>query len=98
MKGSVTMIDITKLEEGLENLSGLDFETAAKNFKKKHSKDSYGVIQLNTKFQIEVAAMALGVNTNELKELPLKKYSRVCKTVQDFLFDDGDESEDATDS
>ena len=42
------MIDITKLEEGLENLTGFDYEKAITNFSKKHREESFGVPQLNS--------------------------------------------------
>lgn len=90
-------IDINDLQDKLENLTGLDFEKAQKNFKAKYKDDSFGVIQLNSNFQIELAALALDENPNELKNLPLKKYVSLCNEVQRFLFADSVEETAATD-
>ena len=87
------MLDVKMLNEKLEGLTGYDYETARRHFKLKN-KDFFGVEQLNSEFQAEIAALALGVNVNELKELPMKKYSRICNEVQRFLVS-SDAEEDA---
>lgn len=89
-------INFDELEEKLEGLTGLDFEQAQKSFKAKYKDESFGVVQLNSKFQIELAAVAIGVNANDLKSLPLKTYSKLCNKVQNFLLNDSEPEEIAT--
>lgn len=77
------MIDIKNLEPNLEKLTGLDYEAALQ--RAKTLGDTSPIAQLSSKFQLELASIALGVNSNELKNLPLKKYAQVISTVQLFL-------------
>ena len=84
-------MDITKLDEGLDKLTGLDFEAAEKNARSLG--DTTPVIQLSSKFQTELAATALDVNPNEIKALPLKKFNQILSKVQNFLYDFSDETE-----
>lgn len=88
------MLDVKNLEEKLESLTGYDYETARRYFRLKN-KDFFGVEQLNSEFQAEVAALALGANVNELKELPMKKYAKICNGVQRFLISSDDEEDAA---
>ena len=85
-------INIDELEDKLNSLTGADFEAAQKNFKLKNP-NFVGVTQLESAFQIELAAMALGINANELKALPLRKYNKILRVVNSFLFTDSDEDE-----
>ena len=85
------MIDIKNLEPNLEKLTGLDYEACLK--RSKTLGDTSAIPQLSTTFQLELAAKALGVNSNELKTLPLKKFAQVISTVQLFLTNFSDEDE-----
>lgn len=82
-------INFDELEQKLEGLTGLDYKTARKNFMAKN-KDFVGVINLNSDFQIELAAIALNENANELTNLPLKKYAALCNFIQRFLLSGAD--------
>ena len=77
-------IDITKLEEGLENLRGLDFEAAAARVRKKGNTNI--LLKADESFQAELASMALNCPVADIRELPLKQYSQVIQTVFNFLF------------
>lgn len=85
-------IKFDELEEKLEGLTGADFEAVQKNFKLKNP-NFVGVAQLDTGFQAELAANALGVNVNELKALPLRKYNKILQAVSRFLFSDLEQDE-----
>ena len=87
-------INYEELGEKLEGLSGLDYRNARKNFMAKN-KDFVGLLNINSDFQIEIAAIALGENANDLTNLPLKKYVRLCNFVQRFLLNNSDEEETA---
>ena len=78
-------MDISKLEEGLENLRGLDFKAAAARVRKRGT-NTNALIKLDEDFQEELAATALGVPVNDIRELPLRQYSQVLQTVFSFLF------------
>lgn len=80
------MVDITKLEEGLSELRGLDFE-AAENQTRLSSNTNLvvPVISMTHEFQARLAAIALKVPYQDISTLPLKKYRRVCQAVQNFL-------------
>ena len=77
-------IDITKLEEGLENLRGLDYEAAAARVRKKGNTNI--LLKADESFQAELASMALQCPVADIRELPLKQYSQVIQTVFNFLF------------
>ena len=86
------MIDIKNLENNLGKLTGLDFESALK--RSKTLGDTSPIPQLSTQFQLELASIALGVNSNELKNLPLKKYAKILSTVQIYITNFSDEETD----
>ena len=50
------------------------------------------MIQLESGFFAEVAALALGQNANELKALSLREYFNICNEVQRFLNSDSEEN------
>lgn len=87
----MTTIDFKKLEEGLEHLTGTDFLAAEKRFKTVTQEIT--VLQISPRYQLELAALALGVNVHELELLPLKQFSKVLRTVATFLNQDSDEEE-----
>lgn len=86
------MVDVSKLEEGLKELRGLDFE-AAENQTRLNSNTNLVVpaISFVKEFQARLAAAALRVPYADIAELPLRKYNRVCQMVQNFLNDTSDD-------
>ena len=78
------MYDKEQLTAGLEKLTGLDYEAAARRFKATN-KDFFGVIQLESGFFAEVAALALGQNVHELQALPIREYFGIITETQRFL-------------
>lgn len=87
-------MDISKLNEGLEKLTGIDFESAEKRVRTVG--DTTPIIQLSVKFQLELAAIALGTNANEIKALPIRKFNQILSRTQNFLYDFSDENETAS--
>lgn len=79
-------IDYKKLEEGLKNLTGLDFEDLEKQARMMG--DTSPEITLSKKFQALAAAKALGVKYEDVQELKLKEYITVTLTVFNFFFGD----------
>ena len=86
-------IDITNLEEKLQGLTGNDFADAENE--ERLSGNIMPMIQFSTGFLVRLAARALGVNYNEIKNLPLNEYTRITSKVSNFLFSTSDE--DTTD-
>ena len=78
------MYDKTKLDEGIEKLTGNDLHLAENRFKATH-RDFFGVIQLESGFFAEVAALALGQNVHELQALPIREYFGIITETQRFL-------------
>lgn len=78
------MVDISKLEEGLNKLRGLDFEQVETRVRAKNP--TAVEVSLLKEFQARLAAKALGVPYEDVVELPLKEYTRVVQTVFNFLF------------
>ena len=83
------MMDTSKLTEGLNKLTGLDFEQC--EAQERAAGNTQPLITMTTSFQARLAAKALGVPVADVRELPLKEYNRVCQTTFNFLF-----SSDAT--
>ena len=79
-------IDLSKLEAGLERLTGRDYESAERMARMQG--DATPMIQYSSSFQAALAATALGVTNAELKELPIKMYAKVIGRVTSFLFED----------
>ena len=89
------MFSIKELEENLEKLTGEDYLQAEKDTLAS-SNNFIGVMQLNTRFQLNVAAMAFKANPHDLTKLPLKKFSRILSVTSNFLLShlDDDEAQD----
>lgn len=86
------MVDITKLEEGLLKLRGLDFEMAESQTRSGTNTNLVvPMITFVKEFQARLAALALNVPYADISELPIKQYNRVCNVVQNFLSDTSDE-------
>lgn len=85
-KEDIMEIDYKKLEEGLKNLTGLDFEDLEKQVRMMG--DTSPEITLSKKFQALTAAKALGVKYEDVQELKLKEYITITLTVFNFFFGD----------
>lgn len=90
------MIDITNLTEKLNSLSGLDFEECEAE-ERKIGNNSID-ITFSKSFQARLAARALGCNPHDIKNLPLRKYSKVVTGVLTFLFSDSEADETQTEN
>ena len=88
------MVDVSNLKEKLNNLTGLDFEECEKE--ERTAGNNSVDVSLSKSFQARLAARALEVNPYEIKELPLKKYSKVVMEVMTFLFGDLEKEETAS--
>lgn len=78
------MIDMEKLQAGLETLRGLDFEEA--EMAERAAGNNFPEITFTKSFQARLAAKALNINPYDLKEMPLKDYNAACRAVFNFLF------------
>ena len=79
-----TKIDISKLEEGLQTLTGYDFEEAERI--ERQVGNTASVISTTSSFIIRLAAKALGVLPDDIKQLPITKYTVVMSKASSFLF------------
>ena len=77
-------MDISKLNEKLGELRGLDFELA--EAQERATGNNFPDVTFTKGFQARLAALALGVPTADIKELPLRKYQNVCAQVFNFLY------------
>ncbi|MBR4903700.1 MAG: hypothetical protein IKZ53_03440 [Selenomonadaceae bacterium] len=77
-------IDFEKLDVGLNNLRGFDFEAVSKE--ERATGNTSVLMATDEKFQIRLAARALGINVNDIRELPLKTFVKVQQRVFNFLF------------
>lgn len=77
-------IDISDLKSKLGKLTGLDFERAETD--ERTAGNTSFDMTFSKSFQIRLAAMALGVNPFEIKELPLPQYTKIGMEVFNFLF------------
>lgn len=78
------MIDIDKLNEGLNTLRGYEFELA--DTQERAAGNTAFEIALSKGFQSRLAAMALKIPVDEIKALPVRDYLKVCAHVSNFLF------------
>ncbi len=77
------MIDLKKLENGLKNLNGYDFESAEKKVVMAHGPQFS--ITATSFFQAELAAKALSISVEDLKKENISDYAVACQTVYNFL-------------
>ena len=77
-------IDIEELKTKLDNLKGTDFEAVERE--ERLAGNSSVDVTMSKSFQARLAARALGVNPHEIKELPLREYSKAVLEVMGFLF------------
>lgn len=87
--------EIAKLEEGLKNLKGIDYEAAEKA--ERSAGNIMPLINFSTGFQIRLAAKALKTNPHEIKNLPINEYTLIANATSNFLFS-GSESETETET
>ncbi len=79
-------IELTKLNAGLENLTGKDLEKLEKVARSMG--ETMPEITLSKMYQAIVAAKALGVKYDDITDLPAKKYLQVTMTVFNFFYED----------
>lgn len=89
-------INTKLLEDGLNQLRGLDFE-AAENFVRRKNA-AVVEVSLSKEFQARLAAAALKVPYADIAELPLKQYAQVTQAVFNFLFAPSDDETPAENS
>ena len=77
-------MDISKLNEKLGELRGLDFELA--EAQERAAGNNFPDVTFTKGFQARLAALALGVPTADIKEMPLRDYQTVCAKVFGFLY------------
>ncbi|MBR2519180.1 MAG: hypothetical protein IKE46_05260 [Selenomonadaceae bacterium] len=81
-------MDTGKLKEKLGELRGLDFELA--EAQERAAGNNFPDVTFTKGFQARLAAMALGVPTADIKELPIRDYQDVCSQVFNFLYQPSD--------
>lgn len=77
-------MDISKLNEKLGELRGLDFELAEEQ--ERAAGNNFPDVTFMKGFQARLAALALNVPVADIKELPLRDYQTVCSKVFNFLY------------
>lgn len=77
-------VDFAKLDAGLKNLRGLDFEAA--EAQERAGGNNYPDVTFSKSFQARLASLALKVPVADIKELPLKEFSQITNAVFNFLF------------
>lgn len=77
-------VDFAKLDAGLKNLRGLDFETA--EAQERAGGNNYPDVTFSKSFQARLASLALKIPVADVKELPLRDFTQVTQTVFNFLF------------
>ena len=78
------MIDTTNLEEKLSQLTGHDFAMAESAERNKGNMTP--LMTFSSSFQTRLAAMALEVTPDDLKDLPLNEYAEITNRTANFLF------------
>lgn len=79
-------MDKEKLEEGLKQLTGYDFEEIERASRLKG--DVSPDVTFSKDFQSRLAAKALGIGLDEVKKLPLPEYVAATQAVSSFLLSD----------
>ena len=82
-------VDYDKLDEGLKNLRGLDFEAVEQRMYR--ADKIYANITFSKEFQARLAAAALSVPYEDITELPLKEYTAVTQRGFAFLYSTSDD-------
>lgn len=76
-------MNFDNLEEKLNSLTAADFESAEKA--ERNAGNNYADVAFTKSFQLRLAAIALGINYNELRTLPITKAYNVTSRVFAFL-------------
>ena len=84
-------IDIEKLHEGLDRLTGNDFARAEREEYQRGM--TFDQILTSTKFQIRLASYALNVPAPELMKLPMREYMQLFVETANFMNGGLDEKE-----
>lgn len=79
-------LEMEKLINGLENLTGQDYINAER-MAKRHGEKS-PLLQFTGSFHAALAAKALGITYVEVCDLPVREYALVTTMVTNFLFGD----------
>ena len=90
------MVDITKIEDGLNKLRGLDFEQAERE--ERTAGNTFPDVTFSKSFQARLAAAAIGVTVHDINELPLREFNRATQAVFNFLFGSSVEETQSTSS
>ena len=90
------MIDFDKLNEGLNNLRGYEFEMA--ETQERASGNTFADLSFTKGFQARLASMALKIPVDEIKALPLREYTRTCGAVFNFLYSPSESATPSTNS
>ncbi|MBQ6296683.1 MAG: hypothetical protein IJK81_03195 [Selenomonadaceae bacterium] len=77
------MIDMEKLNAGLEKLTGHDMEQAAREERRAGSQAA--LLDVEKSFQARLAAKALQIPLVDIRDLPIREYNEVCNNVLIFL-------------
>lgn len=77
-------VDYSKLHDGLNRLSGRELLLAEQA--ERNTGNKMAELSLSKSFQARLAALALEVPVDDLKELPLREFNLVTSTVFTFLY------------
>ena len=78
------VINIEKLEKGLQGLRGYDYAEAEKEARA--TGDLTPLIQFSGTFNCRIAAKALHTNYHEIEQLPMPEYTAIITKTSNFLF------------
>lgn len=82
-------VDFEKLDAGLKNLRGLDFEKAERQ--ERSANNNYPDLTFDRSFQARLAAVALEIPVADIKEMPLREFTKVTGRVFNFLYSNSGE-------
>ena len=78
--------EVTEITLMLDDLSVMDLETAERRFRAKAKKKEVSpIIEFSKKYQIEIAAIASGLDVELFRLLGARDYTGICMEVQSFL-------------
>lgn len=81
-----TKVDLSRLKEKLEMLTGFDLEEA--EMEERAAGNIAPDIVFSKRFQARLAAKALGVHPDDMRALKASQYTFATATVSNFLFGD----------
>lgn len=80
-----TKVDLSRLKEKLEMLTGFDLEEA--EMEERAARNMIPDVNFSKRYQARLAAKALGCQYDEIKALKASEYMVVTTTVSNFLFE-----------